>query len=161
MGIDSQNFNFLKYVQKNKVTFGRTITLGRLALFNIEDTIFERYAIEDQKYAEQLLEKLFGASSIESIDNSGYENSTYIFDMNKDLIDFKNYDTVIDFGCTEHIYNIGNCFNNIRKLCDVGGVILHAVPSNGCCGHGFYQFSPEFFIACIQKKMVFRILKFI
>ena len=31
------------------------------------------------------------------------------------------------------------------KLTKIGGMIIHALPANNFCGHGFWQFSPELF----------------
>lgn len=57
-----------------------------------------------------------------------------------------------DFGCTEHIFDVGTSLRNIVQLCKVGGRILHAVAANGCCGHGFYQFSPELFLSWYSAR---------
>jgi hypothetical protein len=37
-------------------------------------------------------------------------------------------------------------------LCRIGGKILHALPANGDCGHGFYQLSPELFLALYSER---------
>lgn len=57
------------------------------------------------------------------------------------------YDTIIDFGSLEHIYNAPQAFKNISTLLADGGQILHALPANNWCGHGFWQFSPELFFS--------------
>ena len=57
------------------------------------------------------------------------------------------YSTVIDAGTLEHIYNIPQAFMNCSSLCKPGGQILHILPANNFCGHGFWQFSPELFFS--------------
>lgn len=41
---------------------------------------------------------------------------------------------------------------NISKLCEISGNIIHSLPANNNCGHGFWQFSPELFFNLYQKK---------
>lgn len=102
-------------------------------------------------YCEELLRAHFGALEVESYDNSDYEKATHIIDMNKP-IDINNaYDTVIDFGCLEHIYNAPQALRNVTSMCRSGGQILHVLPSNDFCGHGFWQFSPELFFSLYSK----------
>ena len=62
--------------------------------------------------------------------------------MNYPLDKFCEYDTIIDGGSLEHIYNVPQALKNISELCSDGGQILHMLPANNECGHGFYQFSP-------------------
>ena len=54
---------------------------------------------------------------------------------------------VADYGWLEHIFNITQALANVSALCKVGGQILHALPANNYCGHGFWQFSPELFFS--------------
>jgi hypothetical protein len=58
---------------------------------------------------------------------------------------------VIDFGSLEHIYNVSQAFANVSALCAIGGQILHALPANNQCGHGFWQFSPELFYSLYSE----------
>jgi 2-polyprenyl-3-methyl-5-hydroxy-6-metoxy-1,4-benzoquinol methylase len=53
------------------------------------------------------------------------------------------YDTVIDSGTLEHIFKAPEALEYCLLLCKPGGQILHMLPSNNWCGHGFWQFSPE------------------
>jgi hypothetical protein len=57
------------------------------------------------------------------------------------------YDTVIDAGSLEHVYNAPQALLNVSELCCEGGQILHQLPGNNFCGHGFWQFSPELFFS--------------
>ena len=150
MGIDAHALNALAWSRKRRGGLGDAVTIGRMAvhLGPRERKRWTGAADEDALvYGEPLLIGHFGASTVESIDNSDYEGATHVADMNhalpRDL--HGRYDSVLDFGCLEHIFDLRQALQNITALCRVGGTILHVLPSNGYCGHGFYQFSPELF----------------
>jgi SAM-dependent methyltransferase len=157
MGIDIHTLNFLKYA-KTKKQFDETITIGRqgLHLSNriINKVIGSKIYYEKNEYCENLLIQCFGATTVNSIDNSNYENATYIHDMNEPITAELNskFDTVFDGGCLEHIFNIPQAFKNCSLFLKPGGQILHSLPANNCCGHGFYQFSPELFFSLYSEK---------
>jgi len=102
-------------------------------------------------YCEKLLCEEFGAETVHSIDYSSFEGATHIADLSKPLNSIEQYDTIIDFGTTEHIFDVSQVFKNISVITRVGGVILHALPTNNYCGHGFYQFSPELFFSLYSE----------
>jgi hypothetical protein len=45
----------------------------------------------------------------------------------------------------EHIFDIRQVLDNYMALVKTGGNIFIQTTANNLCGHGFYQFSPEFF----------------
>lgn len=155
MGIDVQGLNLLKFAF-TKMRLGRVATIGRQVLLipkkkwkKLLPSVGEGFDIGD--YCEDLLRDHFSAIEVESYDNSDYEKATHIIDMNKP-VDIKNtYDTIIDFGCLEHIYNAPQALKNISSMCCSGGQILHVLPANDFCGHGFWQFSPELFFSLYSK----------
>jgi hypothetical protein len=71
--------------------------------------------------------------------------------MNKPLAVQNRYDTVIDGGCIEHIFNIPQALRNVSEICSAGGQILHVLPTNNFCGHGFWQVSPELFFTLYSE----------
>lgn len=147
MGIDSHSLQLLRYAREKFGELGATITLGRLAVLLGPKAARKWAGTSGGAWCEVLLKEKFGATHVDSIDNSGYEGATIVADFNHPIPAqlAGQYDTVLDFGCTEHIFDVAQSLRNISALCRVGGRILHCVPSNGCCGHGFYQFSPELF----------------
>jgi len=150
MGIGINEFNFLKYSSK-KNKFNKTITIGRQQLYfkkNIPDNKIS------PQYCEELFKKYLLATDVDSIDNSSYEGATFIHDMNEPLPKHlvSCYDTVYDGGALEHIFNISQAIENFSKLLRPGGVVIHCVPANNLCGHGFYQFSPELFFSIYSKE---------
>jgi len=156
VGIDRQSLNFLLYVHKFG-NFNKTITIGRQNLF-VKFTnkklipLFTKYKREI--YVDQLLKDYFGSTIVDSIDASDYDGATIIHDLNTPIpenLKYK-YDTVIDDGTLEHIYNIPQALENVSFLCKPGGQIIHILPSNNQCGHGFWQMSPELFFSLFSDK---------
>ena len=158
MGIDIHALQLLKHNQKTNGKLGRTITLGRLSVL-LGPKLAKKWVGTDQgAWCEDLLMRHFGATEVDSIDNSHYEGAKIIFDYNqpvpKEL--HQQYDTVIDFGCSEHIFNVAQVFKNTADICKIGGRILHILPADNFCGHGFYQFTPEFFLSIYSNKNGYR-----
>lgn len=155
MGIDAHSLHLLRHARTTYGPLGRTITLGRLGNFlgpRATQQWFGAPTMPGQS-CESMLQRNFGATSVDSIDNSNYEGATIIADMNKSLIPALTgkFDSVLDFGCMEHIFDVAQCIRNITALCKPGGFILHCLPANGFNGHGFYQFSPELFFSCYSE----------
>ena len=89
-----------------------------------------------------------------AIDNSNYEGATYIHNLNYPILeDFKNkYDYIYDGGTTEHIFNIPQVFENIIDMLNIDGLFVSVTCNNNFSGHGMYQFSPELYLSCFNKK---------
>jgi hypothetical protein len=156
VGIDIQQLNFLRYVHKFG-NFNKTITIGRQNIytrFPIKKLIPINTKYENGTYVDQLLKDYFGSTIVDSIDASDYENATIIHDLNTPIpenLKYK-YDTVIDSGTLEHIYNIPQALENVSFLCRPEGQIIHILPANNQCGHGFWQMSPELFFSLFSDK---------
>lgn len=161
MGIDISGFQFLRYALSGR-PLGDTLTLGRQEI-HISAPLLRREcgAINPDPrnpFCEWLLKEVFSASSVNSMDNSAYEQATLIHDNNRPIADdLKNrFDTVLDFGTLEHIFNIPQAFENCIAMCKTGGMILHCIPANNQCGHGFWQISPELFYSLYSPENGFR-----
>lgn len=149
MGIDTHALNFLTFVSKKK-HLGSVATIGRQHL------MVKRISAEFGNFCEDFLCQELGATSVDSYDFSKFEGATHLVDMNLPLISPRQYDTVIDCGCTEHIFNVTQALKNISGLCAPAGQIVHVVPANNFCGHGFWQFSPQLFFALYSNDNGFR-----
>lgn len=147
MGIDQHALQLLTHAYARRGAFGSTVTLGRQSVILGPDVARRWIGSTQGGWCEPLLEARFGATSVESIDNSAYEGATIVADFNRPMPAAltARFDTVLDLGCTEHIFDVAQSFRNIVALCKPGGWIIHEVPSDGCCGHGFFQFTPELF----------------
>ncbi len=155
MGIDIQALKILRFARDKCGSFKRTLTIGRQGIHcpkHAVNMILE-CDYEVQAYCESLFSKHLGSTTVDSIDASSYEKATIIFDLNNP-IDFsiEKFDTIFDGGCLEHIYNIPQALYNLSSLCKIGGQILHILPTNNQCGHGFWQISPELFFTLYSEK---------
>ena len=143
MGIDIHAFNFIK-IQAACYPLGDVLTIGRHSL-SLKPEKIEKYlnsVFESTGYCEPLLSAL-GAKSVSSLDCSDYEDATYVVDLNKTVNLGFQFDTVIDSGSLEHIFDVAAAFRNIINLTKVGGRIIHFLPVNNLNGHGFWQFSSD------------------
>jgi SAM-dependent methyltransferase len=144
MGIDLHGFNFLRGLSTER-PFGDVLTIGRQDLCvdvkHIQQTLGMAINITDG-FCEPVL-KALGAKSVASIDFSNYESPTHIADLNLPLGLDLDFDTVIDAGSLEHIFDIATALRNMIRLCRVGGRIVHILPVNNLSGHGFWQFTSD------------------
>jgi len=155
VGIDVHVLNFLLYCRK-KQPYGKMVTVGRQAMA-IED--WSNACIpadwERPRYGafwEEFARTRLGAEAVESYDYSDFEHATHLADFNLPLGAHATYDTVLEGGTIEHIYNAPQALQNMAELCRVGGQVIHATPTNNFCGHGFWQFSPELFFSLYSEQ---------
>lgn len=140
MGIDIHSRNFIAYAARRQ-TLGCVATIGKQNLMVPQDIT------QFGNFCESWLMQRLGATLVDSYDNSDYEGATHVADLNEPLAPKRRYNTVIDCGCSEHIFNVPQALRNISLLCENGGQVIHVLPANNFCGHGFWQFSPELFFS--------------
>ena len=157
MAINYNEIIFLSYCKKFK-SFGQTALFGRQRLANrdvvnkaLKKIIKREDYLKFQKtqwgnYCEKFISTIFNAISVDCFDVSDFEGANKIFDFNKDNKFQETYDTFVDFGSLEHCFNTLQAMNNINSLVKKNGLIIHSLPANNQFGHGFFQFSPEFFL---------------
>ena len=151
MGIDVHALNLLRFAAKLQ-PLGDVATLARQGLdvapVRLRQLLGTREPLPPaERFCERLLVDRLGARSVESFDNSAYEGATHVVDLNRPITDAPSYDTVLDPGTSEHIFDIRQVLANVSRLCRAGGQILHVLPANNQNGHGFWQFSPELFFS--------------
>jgi SAM-dependent methyltransferase len=163
MGLDLVALLALR-VAADTSRLGRVLTLGRQEL-HIDGIEARSAGLTEQqisycqgRFSEDFLKGAFGAKSVDSIDASGYQNSTFVHNLNKRLPNelCAQWDTVLDFGTLEHVYDVAQALQNVADAVKEGGRLIHVVPTNGFSGHGFYQFSPELFFSKYSVKRGFR-----
>jgi SAM-dependent methyltransferase len=108
------------------------------------------------EYGEPLF-KAMGAEEIISIDASGYEGASITHDMNLPVPSelCERFDIVIDGGTLEHVFAPSVALASMMRMVKVGGSLIIWTPANNLCGHGFYQFSPEFFYSALSDDRGF------
>lgn len=168
MGLNASGLGLMTLARAGGADFSRVVTIGRqqltIGLDELEAFFSQRGRADIAEkiaghcadgYCEPVLHAAFGAETVHSIDASGYEKASLVHDMNTPLETAEQYSVVLDFGTLEHVLNVPVAFDNAAKLCTPGGRILHMLPSNNCSGHGFYQFSPEFFFQIYSEARGF------
>lgn len=148
VGLDPVGFRTCQLADAYRGGLGRVLTLGRQTTF-LSDSFFRRAEIPPHlataTFCEPLLKDLLGATQCDSVDYSDYEEATYIHDLNLPLPTPLRgaYDTVLDLGTLEHVFDVRASFENVGTALRPGGWVAHVLPANQQCGHGLYQFSPE------------------
>ncbi len=149
MGLDMIGLNLCRILAARPQGLGAVLTIGRQET-HVDDHDLKAAGLpfaEVPPYCEAVLERGLGATSVTSLDASAYEGATLVVDLNRPLPDDtpRDFDTVLDLGTTEHVFDVRQAFENLSALCRTGGAVAHAVPANQQNGHGFFQFSPELF----------------
>jgi SAM-dependent methyltransferase len=97
--------------------------------------------------AERLFELMgFHRGNIDSLDYSDFEGASIIADLNLpvDRTHWGAFDIVFDSGTIEHVFSTRDSFQNILRMCRVGGFIVHLTPTD-MINHGLYNFNPGLF----------------
>jgi hypothetical protein len=143
MGLNSHAFNFVM-CQATRAPLGRMLTIGRQSLDVDQKFLRSKLGkpVEPSAYCEPVLLAL-GATSVDSLDVSDYESATIVLDLGKPAVSIQRFDTIVDGGSLEHIFDVATAFRNLVDLCEIGGRIMHILPVNNLNGHGFWQFSSD------------------
>jgi len=98
-------------------------------------------------------------ATVTVVDASPYEGADVVHDMNEPVDEglHERFDQVIDGGSLEHIFRADQALANEMRMVRVGGSVIVSAPANNLCGHGFYQFSPEFFFSAFGEASGFRV----
>ena len=149
MGINSHAFNFVM-CQAARAPLGRVLTIGRQSLDVDQKFLRSKLGkpVEPSPYCEPVLLAL-GATSVDSLDVSDYENATIVLDLGKPCCFNQRFDTIIDFGSLEHIFDAATAFRNLVDLCEIGGRIIIFCPSTISTGTASGNFPQISFIRCI------------
>lgn len=179
MGIDIYEARFLLECRQRGVNFSRAMMIGRQTLCLSAKSLsyvmtrmgypksldeIARATMQPAPYRYPFAEKFFlmlGASHVESIDRSGYEGASILADLAGEIPDELKgaFTAVIDCGTLEHIFDAQAGMRNCMSLVARGGHYLGILPCNNNMGHGFYQFSPEFFFRLLAPDNGFCIEK--
>jgi SAM-dependent methyltransferase len=166
VGITILELEFLLARRAAGLELGSVCQLGRQDLFvrpRRLRSLFERHgrpltAAEAGRlcasgYADELLHEL-GATEVVAIDASDFEGAAIVADLNEPIPGelHERFDTVIDGGTLEHVFNFPIALANAIQLVKPGGHYLAMTPSGGELGHGLYQFSPELLYRCLSPE---------
>ena len=170
MGIPTVYAALLARAREQGVDFRSVATIGRQSL-TVPLPELQRLAerlgrdevsadeLSGSGYAEGFLTSVLGATDVTSFDFSSYEGADVTHDFNSkiDPSFHRSFDTVIDGGSIEHIFDIRTVFSNYMSMVKVGGSIFIHAPANNLMGHGFYQFCPELFYRVFSEGNGFQV----
>lgn len=169
MGLLKRNLYLLAFEHKKHPIKGDVLTFGQQSVYatlNEVKTLFKRegvflknlpksFDIKNkipawektgyQNYTNcHAVLRLLGAKKVFSADVSGYENSDILMDFNApvDKKYYNRFDTILDIGTLEHVFNIPQAFENIKLMIRPGGTLILGYPLAGVINHGFYQICP-------------------
>jgi hypothetical protein len=146
---------------------GDVVTIGRLQQFMLRgqlDALRTRFGLPGGPWLTHpygaWADDFFaaaGARSLTAIDISAYEHAGIVHDMNEPIAPELHcrYDLCIDGGSLEHVFRPDQALANAMRLTAVGGRLIVWTPANNLCGHGFFQFSPEFFFSALRAPSGF------
>ena len=168
MGITNNNFEFL-LDNYNLLENKKIITIGRQQkYFNLKNfkknliikKILSSNNFEQDLYVDNIFKEIshHKTTSIDFSDERGQTNIK--FNLNN-LIPkkyHKKFDTLIDGGSIEHILDLKNCIQNYKNLIKKNGHLFIFTTANNYFGHGFYQFSLEFFNKIFSLRNGFKVL---
>jgi SAM-dependent methyltransferase len=98
---------------------------------------------------------MLGYAEVKSLDISAYEGAEIVGDLNDPELPGKvgeTFDLVYDCGTLEHIFDVTHALRSMDQLVRLGGIAVHASPTNGFMDHGFWQLSPDMFRAFYSAK---------
>jgi hypothetical protein len=164
VGLDIRTAEFLLHAKKLGTNFSNVATLGHQRVFL---SFNERRRISawlggnvdcNHEYADFYLRAL-GAEHCSSIDASRYEGAEIIHNLNADLPSelHQRFTCLIDGGTLEHVFDIRKSLKSCMQMVEVGGHLVICQMANNCMGHGFYQFSPEFFYCTLTPENGYRV----
>jgi hypothetical protein len=158
MGLNTSIAKLLVRARLHGVSFARTGTIGRQSLaipkkdlkaiagkVGVRGIEWSRFA--SNGFADDFFRSILGSESLQSIDYSDYEGVDIVHDLNRPVPEALHgaFDALVDGGSLEHIFDVRQVLANYMKMVRVGGCVFVVTTANNMCGHGFYQFSPEFF----------------
>jgi hypothetical protein len=174
VGISILNGLFLVEARATGARFDTTLTLGRMSSFlaprdlqRLASALAEIDPLAKPAVSTAIpidMDQFFvslGAKRLDALDASNFEGAQLLHDLNEPLPESLRggYDAVVDAGTLEHVFNVPTAFRNAMDAVKVGGHFFAALPANNMCGHGFYQFSAEFFYRVFCAENGFEVVK--
>lgn len=151
MGIDLHTFRFVSGLARQR-PLGRVLTIGRQSV-DFDPGVAGPPPTDpvEASYCEWAFTAL-GARGVSSVDVSDYENATFVADLGEPTKLPAQFDTVIDAGSLEHVFDVVTAFRNIIGFTALDGRIVHVLPVNNLSGHGFWQFSSDLLYALYSPE---------
>ncbi|HKK13766.1 MAG TPA: class I SAM-dependent methyltransferase [Gammaproteobacteria bacterium] len=159
VGINCSNLALLaEYARRRNL--GRMLTYGRLLnTLSPSDRrkIAHGWGVPGSTLEERNTENLFaslGTEIVASLDISDIDGADILADLMDDFAAnaamgpyLGTFDTVLDYGTSEHVFNFPQALVNAYNLLRPDGAYIFDLPVSGWVSHAVYQFSPSYFMA--------------
>jgi hypothetical protein len=91
---------------------------------------------------------MLGAKRVRVCDVSRYESPDLVINLNHpvDASLHGQFDSIIDVGTLEHVFDLPQALESIVAMLRTGGVLTIGVPASLAVNHGFYSLSPTLFL---------------
>ncbi|MBK1670986.1 hypothetical protein CKO28_23545 [Rhodovibrio sodomensis] len=136
-------------IQRHMPAHGRILTIGRQILHR-RRSLHSKQAADHAEVFADYIHRTHPSVAVEALDGSAYEGAEIVHDLNVPIepdsaLAANTYDMVLDGGTLEHVANPLAGLYNYLTLLKEGGVLYVQTPATNYFGHGFYQFSSDFF----------------
>ncbi len=159
MGMNCGNLVLLaEYTRRAEL--GSLLTYGRLCntlSANDRDKLQKSHGLADTALQEPYTEGIFGllgARQVTSLDIADHDGCVLLADLMDDFSASEamrphlgNFDTVLDYGTSEHVFNFPQALVNAYNLLGENGAYVFDLPVTGWVTHAMYQFTPGYFMA--------------
>jgi len=155
MGLDLPSVQMLCCAKSLRADFSKTLMIGRQTISEDAETLASPLSavgisesdirtLKKGEFGEALFQML-GATLVESLDASDYEQATYVHDLNRPSPPHlsQKFTVVYDGGTLEHVFNLPQAFKASMEMVRLGGHFIQVNVANNFMGHGFWQFGPE------------------
>jgi SAM-dependent methyltransferase len=144
MDIGEQNWFGASFTFTDTVALARALNLPVSAETEAAFLKAERDARDPFALAKLFYLHMLGIEEYAAIDLHGTPLAQP-WDLNLPYQPSRQFDLLLNFGTTEHVFNQFEAFNTIHKLCKPGGFMVHALPHSGGREHGFFNYHSTFF----------------
>lgn len=134
-------------LREQKVPFTPIAPADRQASLTKRQSEFSLlFGYSDFMHQNDLL-KMLGFNRTESMDVFDNEKPTYIHDLNDPVPAalHDKFDTIMDFGTLDHVYDMRTAIANIVDMLKVGGTVIIYDAMIGWHNQSYYNFQPPFF----------------
>ena len=150
MGINIEYIPFFDVCYKNVSLMEPFLSLGSLEIHDSVKDI-EEYASQNgynrlfnERTVSALLLERFGVKEYLDVDIN--DAAQIKLDLTKEIPKnmLEKFNTVLDGGTLEHVFDVAKALENIHNMTAIGGVIVHLTPLTWY-EHGLYNFNPRFY----------------
>ncbi|MEK6891391.1 MAG: hypothetical protein AABX03_04615 [Nanoarchaeota archaeon] len=151
MAILQEHLRFFREIFSIKDFFGE-----RIASIGVQEIRARRGGKMPKDFDYKNFKELLFARGVKAVDEFDYfdEKANIKFDFNRpiDKKYYEKYNTVIDIGSLEHIFDTKQAMENCLRMVKVNGFYFLHTPVNGYFKDGFHTFNPDAIIGALKSN---------